>query len=365
MEDGFSEIDTPALLLDLDRVERNLDRYQRAAEAAGLKLRPHAKAHKTAQLGRLQLARGALGLCCAKLAEAEALAAPGLETFLITTPVIGPRKIRRLIDLCRRAKVIVVADGDENVAALAEATKQASVTLDVLVDVDVGQGRTGVVPGAAAAKLATLIAKQPGLRFRGLQGYQGKLQGVASLEERAGLVREAMAKLAESERAVREAGLVVEIRTGGGTGSFPIDLELKALTELQPGSYVTMDTNYAKVRLGGSDDHPLGNPLTILASVISRPVAERAVVDVGWKSASSDSGTPALVGVEGHTFEFAGDEHGIVRRGGAPVAVAPGQKVQLIPSHCDTTVNLYDSFVVHRSGKVIETWPIVGRGKAQ
>jgi D-serine deaminase-like pyridoxal phosphate-dependent protein len=221
------------------------------------------------------------------------------------------------------------------------------------------------VPGAAAARLATLISKQPSLRFRGLQTYQGKLQGVASLEERTTLVREAMAKLGESERAVKAAGLAVEIKTGGGTGSFPIDLELKALTELQPGSYVTMDTNYAKVKLGGGDDHPLGNPLTILASVVSRPVPERAVVDAGWKSASNDSGVPGLLGVDGHTFEFAGDEHGIIRCGGAAVGVVPGQKVQLIPSHCDTTVNLYDSFVVHRSGKVIETWPIVGRGKVQ
>ena len=361
MKASFAEVDTPALLLDLDRVERNLERYQRAADAAGLKLRPHAKAHKTAQLGRLQLERGALGLCCAKLAEAEALAAQGLDTFLVTTPVIGTGKIRRLIELARRARVMVVVDGEENVAELG----RAGVALDVLVDVDVGQGRTGVVPGKAAASLACAISRQKNLRFRGLQTYQGRLQSVASLEERTALVREAMAKLAESERAVKEAGLPVEIKTGGGTGSFPIDLQLKALTELQPGSYVTMDTNYAKVKLGGGEDHPLGNPLTILTTVISRPVPERAVVDVGWKSASSDSGTPALLDADGHTFEFAGDEHGIVRRGGAALAVAPGQRLQLIPSHCDTTVNLYDSFVVHRSGTVIETWPIVGRGKAQ
>jgi D-serine deaminase-like pyridoxal phosphate-dependent protein len=365
MKARFPEVDTPALLLDLDRVERNLERYQRAADAAGLNLRPHTKAHKTAQLSRLQLAQGAIGLCCAKLAEAEALAAQGLETFLITTPVIGAGKIRRLVELARRTRVMVVVDGEENVAELAK----TGVALDVLVDVDVGQGRTGVVPGAAAAKLAAAVARHSNLRFRGLQTYQGKLQGVVALDERTALVREAMAKLAESERAVREAGFAVEIRTGGGTGSFPIDLELRALTELQPGSYVTMDTNYAKVKLGGGEDPPsgnvLGNPLTILTSVVSRPVPDRAVVDAGWKSASSDSGTPALADADGHTFEFAGDEHGILRRGGAPVEVAPGDKVQLIPSHCDTTVNLYDSFVIHRSGKVIESWPIVGRGKAQ
>ena len=369
MKSTFPEVDTPALLLDLDKVERNLESYQRAASAVGLQLRPHAKAHKTPQLGKLQLERGAVGLCCAKLAEAEALAAHGLQTFLITTPVVGAGKIRRLVDLARRAQVIVVVDAEENVAALAEAMKQAAITLDVLVDLDVGQGRTGVVTGGAAASLAALVSKQAELRFRGLQSYQGRLQGVVSLEERTGLVREAMAKLAESERAVMATGLPVEIKTGGGTGSFPIDLKLKALTELQPGSYVTMDTNYAKIRLGGGGDqtagNALGNPLTVLTGVVSRPVPDRAVVDVGWKSASCDAGTPALLDADDHTFEFAGDEHGIVRRGGAPVTMAPGDRLQLIPSHCDTTVNLYDSFVVHRSGKVVGTWPIVGRGKAQ
>jgi len=356
---SFPEVDTPALLLDLDQVERNVDRYQRAASAAGLQLRPHAKAHKTVQLGRLQIERGAIGVCCAKLAEAEALAAQGLEaSFLITTPVVDAGKIRRLVELAKRARIMLVVDGEENVAELG----RTGVTLDVLVEVDVGQGRTGVVPGAAA-RLAAMVSKQKSLRFRGLQGYQGRLQGVASLEERTALVREAMAKLAESERAVKEAGLPVEIKSGGGSGSFPIDLELKMLTELQPGSYVTMDTNYAKVDLGG--DHSLGNPLTVLTSVVSRPVPDRAVVDAGWKSASSDSGVPSLLNGDGHGFEFAGDEHGIVRRNGAPVAIAPGDRLQLIPSHCDTTVNLYDSFVIHRSGKVTGTWPIVGRGKAQ
>jgi D-serine deaminase-like pyridoxal phosphate-dependent protein len=359
MNAGFSEIDTPALLLDLDTVERNLERYQRSADAAGLKLRPHAKAHKTPQLAKLQLERGAVGVCCAKLAEAEALAAHGLDAFLVTTPVIGAAKIRRLVELARRTRVMVVVDGEENVAALAAAARQAAITLGVLVDVDVGQGRTGVIPGNAAATLAQAVSKHAQLRFRGLQAYQGKLQGVVSLDERTALVREAMARLGESERAVKESGLAVEIKSGGGTGSFPIDLELKALTELQPGSYVTMDTNYAKV------NHHLGNPLTILTTVVSRPVPERAVVDAGWKSASSDSGTPALLNADGHTFEFAGDEHGIVRRGGAPVARAPGDRLQLIPSHCDTTVNLYDTFVVHRSGQVISSWPIVGRGKSQ
>jgi D-threonine aldolase len=361
----FPEIDTPALLLDLDQVERNVERYQGAADAAGIGLRPHAKAHKCPQVARLQMDRGAVGLCCAKLAEAEALAAHGLATFLVTTPVVGALKIGRLIKLARTCKVMVVADDEQNLVELSAAAAQTDLMLDVLVDVDVGQGRTGVTSGAAAAALVARIKASKNLRFCGLQGYQGKLQGVASLEDRKTLVGEAMSKLAASEKAVREAGLPVDIITGGGTGSFPIDLKLNQLTDVQPGSYVTMDTNYAKVRLGGDDDHPLGHPLTILASVISRPTDDRVVVDVGWKSASCDSGTPALRDAGDLSFEFAGDEHGILRRAGGPVALKSGERIELVPSHCDTTVNLYDTFVVHRSGKLETVWPIVGRGKSQ
>jgi D-serine deaminase-like pyridoxal phosphate-dependent protein len=361
----FAAVDTPALLLDLDQVERNIRRYQQAADAAGLRLRPHAKAHKCPQLGKLQLEAGATGLCCAKLAEAEALAEHGLAELLVTTPVVGALKLARLIELARKAKVSVVADSEENIAELGKACAQAGLTLDVLVDVDVGQGRTGVAPGDSAAVLARRIKESPSLRFRGLQAYQGKLQGIAALDERTKLVEEAMARLGRSEAALREAGFGVEIRTGGGSGSFPIDLRLKALTELQPGSYVTMDTNYAKVRLGGTDKHPLGQPLTVLASVVSRPAHDRAVVDVGWKAASSDSGTPLVRARDGLAFEFAGDEHGIVRASAGGLSLRLGERIELVPSHCDTTVNLYDAFVVHRSGKLETTWPIVGRGKSQ
>lgn len=363
---SFDGVDTPALLLDLDQVERNLERYRAMAAAAGRALRPHAKAHKCTAVGRLQMARGAVGLCCAKLAEAEAMAAGGLTDLLITTPVIGAAKIERLVRLARGAKVAVVADDAGNIAALAEAARQSGIALDVLVDVDVGQGRTGAQSAEQAAALAAKVAGSPHLGFRGLQGYQGKLQSVASYDEREALVHDAMAKLLAAAGKIRGQGIECALLTGGGSGSFPIDLELAALTELQPGSYVTMDTQYAKVQLGGGDDHPLGHPLTILATVISRPAADRAVVDVGWKCASSDSGTPVIRGHAGLAFEFAGDEHGIVRpAGAAAMALAPGDRIELVPSHCDTTVNLYDRFAVHRRGKLEAYWPIEGRGKSQ
>lgn len=363
---AFEEIDTPALLLDVTQVEQNIDRYQRLATSAKVSLRPHSKAHKCAQVGRLQTQRGAVGLCCAKLGEAEAMVVEGLDELLVTTPVVGAIKIRRLVGLAHKAKLTIVVDDAANIAELASAVKASGVTLDVLIDVDVGQGRTGVPPGSKAAELAALIVRSQGLRFLGLQGYQGKLQAVADFAERTGLVKDAMTKLGESARLIREAGMECRIMSGGGTGSFPIDLKLCALNELQPGSYITMDTTYAKVQLGEDEDrHPLGHPLTILASVISRPTADRAVVDVGWKTASSDSGTPSIADDQSLAYEFAGDEHGIVRSTGGPLSLMLGDRVELIPSHCDTTVNLYDRFVVHRDGRLESSWSIEARGRSQ
>jgi D-serine deaminase-like pyridoxal phosphate-dependent protein len=363
---AFLEVDTPALLLDLDQVERNIARYQAAASAAGIRLRPHAKAHKCPEVGRLQVAAGAAGLCCAKLGEAEVMHQAGLRDLLITTPVIGASKIRRLMALARTGHVAVVADDEAAVAALADAARSAAVKLDVLVEIDVGQARAGVPPGPAAAQLAHVIAKSPGLRFAGIQAYQGRLQGIPSLEERRARVLEAMAGLHESRRLVREAGLECPVATGGGSGSFPIDLALHALDELQPGSYVTMDTAYGKVDLGTAlGEHALGQPLSVLASVISRPTADRAVVDVGWKSASNDGGTPAVKGRPDLAFEFAGDEHGILRSSAGRLDLALGERIELVPSHCDTTVNLHDTFVVHRSGVVQGTWAIAARGRSQ
>jgi D-serine deaminase-like pyridoxal phosphate-dependent protein len=359
------DVDTPALLLDLEQVEGNIEYFQRRASASRVLLRPHAKAHKTREIAELQLASGAAGLCCAKLSEAEALVSPKLRDFLITSPVIGVRKIGRLMALARQAKIAVVADDAGNIAELAEAARQSGAALDVMVDVDVGQGRTGVPPGPAAAMLAAQIGASPSLRFRGLQAYQGKLQSVPDRIARGRLVREAMDRLADSVRHLHDAGLNCAAKSGGGTGSFLMDLELGELNELQPGSYVTMDSTYGGVDLGGDGNQSLGQPLSILATVISRPAPDRAVVDVGWKSASSDAGAPLVRGMQGLEFEFAGDEHGIVRSLGAPLTLVAGDRVELVPSHCDTTVNLYDRFLVHRKGIPQAEWLIVGRGKSQ
>jgi D-serine deaminase-like pyridoxal phosphate-dependent protein len=360
----FPEVDTPALLLNEERLRGNIAVLQAQADQAGLALRPHAKAHKCAQVARLQLAAGAVGLCCAKLGEAEVLAQAGVPDLLVTTPVVGALKIARLMRVARQAAVKVVVDDERNIHDLAQAAQAAGIVLAVLIEVDVGQRRCGVPPGPRAAELACLVRAAPSLTLAGMQGYQGGLQCVADYTERRASVLAAMAALKQSVDAVRQTGMDVPVITGGGTGSFPIDIELASLTELQPGSYVTMDRAYAAIDWTGKHaGMPLQKPLSILASVISRPARDRAILDVGWKSASSDGAAPACLGHPGLIFEFAGDEHGQVRAAnGGDLDLACGDRLELVPGHCDTTVNLFDSYVVHAQGRAYSTWSIEARG---
>jgi len=360
----FPDIDTPALLLEREALQHNIDTMQARAREAGLALRPHAKAHKCLEIGRLQRDAGAVGLCCAKLGEAEVMAAGGLDDLLVTTPVAGALKIARLVDLARRARVRVVADDAANLAELDAAAQAAGVTLGVVIEIDVGQGRCGVPPGPPAAELARLVLQARGLSFEGVQGYQGGLQCVADYAARESQVGQAMEALERSLAALREAGIAVPTITGGGTGSFPIDARLRRLTEVQPGSYVTMDAAYAAVQWTGGAAMPLARPLSILASVVSRPTRDKVIIDVGWKSANSDGMPPRCKNRPDLSFEFAGDEHGALVAASGEIDLRPGDRIELLPGHCDTTVNLYDRFVVHARGQVQAIWPIAARGKS-
>lgn len=360
-----AELDTPALVVDLDRLERNIERMKALLAGTGVALRPHVKTHKSPHVAGLQIAAGARGVCCAKLAEAEAMAEGGIDDLFVTTPVAGEPKLRRLVELARRARLSVVADDEAALRALSQATAAGGVEVAVVVEVNVGQDRCGVPPGPQAARLAQLVEKLPGLRFAGLQGYHGRLQGIAAFGERRAQVRAALDRLLLSAEHLRRHGIDCPLLTGGGTGSVALDLELGGLTELQPGSYVYMDSSYGKLAWDARGTPiPFEQSLTILASVASRPLKERAVLDVGWKSASSDSGPPAVQGLPGASFEFAGDEHGTLR-GIEAMSLRPGDRVELIPSHCDTTVNLYDRIVACRGDAVIDVWPIAARGRSQ
>jgi 3-hydroxy-D-aspartate aldolase len=362
----FPELDTPALLLDETKVRSNIDVMQSRASAAGISLRPHAKAHKCSTLARLQRAAGAVGICCAKVAEAEAMVQGGQDDILLTTPIVGHMKIARLIALARAASISVVADDLANLVELNAAALAAQVRIGVVIEIDVGQGRCGVPPGPYAAHLLQQVLGLPALKLLGVQAYQGRLQCLPSYEARQAAVIDAMAALRRSLDAAYEMGLAIPVITGGGTGSVPIDIELGILTELQPGSYITMDAAYAATQW--SQDRsltPFGQPLLVLASVVSRPSADRAVIDVGWKSISSDGGTPSVHGRSDLRFEFGGDEHGIIRAVQGEVKLALGERLCLVPTHCDTTVNLYDKFAVHQAGRMQTYWSIEGRGKSQ
>lgn len=362
------EVPTPALLLDLDRFEWNIARMQAMVAGSGLAYRPHAKSHKSPIVAQKQLAAGATGICCAKLGEAEAMVASGVSDILITTPVVGTAKLLRLAAIARHARIAVVVDDLANIAALSESAGRMGARLGVLVEVDVGQGRCGVAPGAAALPLAEAVARAPQLEFRGLQGYYGSIQGLIDFGTRAAEVKAALDRLLHSAEVLRRAGLPCPVLTGGGTGSSPIDLDLRGLTELQPGSYVTMDASYAAIHWSAEGTPiPFECAVTVLAGVISRPNAERAVVDVGWKAVSCDSGAPRVKAKDGGwsaevVFEFAGDEHGILHGGGI-ADLRPGGRVELIPAHSDTTVNLYDQFFGVRGGIVEAVWPITARGR--
>lgn len=325
------------------------------AKETGKSVRPHAKTHKSPIVARLQLDRGAIGLCCAKLGEAEIMADANVGPLHITTEIAGEPKISRLVALRRRADVMVAVDDLDTARALSDAMRAARLTLDVLVDVNVGQERTGVLP-EGAGELAACITSLPGLRFRGIQAYEGHLQHVYWEPERRLKWRFCADQMLAAHDDVMKRGLEVEILSTAGTGTCAFAAELPEVTEVQAGSYPFMDCDYANVR-----GLPYESSLTVLASVVSRQRGDTAVIDAGWKALSTDSGAPVVKGRPELEYASKGDEHGGVR--GAHLV--PGDRIELVPSHCDTTVNLYDEYVCVRKGVVEAVWPIAARGRIQ
>jgi D-serine deaminase-like pyridoxal phosphate-dependent protein len=361
------EIPTPALLLDLDRFERNLERMAAHVRRHGKALRPHAKTHRCPEIARRQIAAGALGVAVAKLGEAEVMADAGVRGLLITTEVVPPDKIQRLVRLTADAPdTLVVVDNAENARDLARAAAARGVTLNVLVDVDVGNRRTGIQPGEAALALAQEIAARPGLRLRGLQGYAGHCAHVMGWAARRDASRAAMAPLAETRRLMERAGLPVEIVAGGSTGTHDIDVELPELTELQSGSYCVMDLDYR--RIGGRGGDALTDfemALTVVATVVSVPTADRAMVDAGLKAFSTDKPfPPEPVERPGISYGFAGDEHGRLTLSDPDRPPKLGERIEFFPPHCDPTINLYDRIWALRGGAVEAVWEVAARGRS-
>jgi D-serine deaminase-like pyridoxal phosphate-dependent protein len=351
----MDEIPTPALVLDIAAVERNIDRMARRFRGSEVRLRPHAKTHKVPQIARLQVAAGAAGITCATILEAETLVDAGGGDVLISNVYASDAKLRRIVVLARRAAVIVALDDLVIATRLGFLASELGLTVDVVVDVDVGQHRTGVDAGPGAAKLATQVAKVPGLRFRGLQGYEGHAQHVLDEVERKRVWSESSGRLLDVRRMLEATGLAVDIVTGGGTGTHRFVRDADGLTECQAGSYVFMDAHYGRVE--GIDFEAA---LSVVGEVVSIGGDGRVVVDAGLKALSPDSGPPAVMDQPEATFRFAGDEHGVIE--GLDRRTRRGDRIVLTPGHCDPTVNLFDVYFVMRDGLVVECWPIVARG---
>jgi 3-hydroxy-D-aspartate aldolase len=357
----LGDVDTPALVLEMGAFERNLSRMKDSLAGRNILLRPHAKSHKCPQIAMRQIALGAVGVCCQKVSEAEALVAGGVPDVMIANEVVGAAKLRRLAALAKQARLAVCADDAGNVRALDAAAREFGVKLDVLVEIDVGARRCGVEPGEPAVRLARAIAESAHLRFAGLQAYQGAAQHIRSVAERRAAI-ESAASLAQGVRErLAAAGIACPKVTGAGTGTYLFETHSTVYDELQPGSYIFMDADYARNEWADSGIPRFEHSLFVWTTVMSRPSGDRAIVDAGLKASSVDSGMPRIA--EGGPAEYvkASDEHGVIRVNGAP-GYAVGDKLRLIPGHCDPTVNLYDHYICIRQGRVEAIWPITARG---
>jgi D-serine deaminase-like pyridoxal phosphate-dependent protein len=362
-----ARLDTPALLIDLDALERNIAAMAAHARPAGIALRPHAKTHKSVAIARRQVAAGALGICCATLGEAEVMVAGGIPGVHITSPQVTESKIARLVALnaAPHRGLSVVVDHPDNLAALNRAAQEAGKALDVLVDYEAGQGRTGVADEAHLASLVCAARDGRGVAFRGIQAYSGNLQHVPVRAERrtralaqARLVGAMVARL-------RAAGIEIPIVTGGGTGTFDLDPEAHVFTELQVGSYVFMDVDYLRAMADGRNAPPFETALFVATAVVSVNAKDYVTTDAGLKCFATDGPVPvpAAGAPAGSRYEFFGDEHGrLIVPPGAPRPML-GARLECVSPHCDPTVNLHDRFHVVRGDTLVDIWPVDARGR--
>jgi len=357
----LADIDTPALLLDLDAFERNLDRLDATLRGVPVRVRPHSKSHKCPEIALRQLARGAVGVCCQKVSEAEAMVEGGVPDVLVSNEVVGAPKIARLAALAKRARVAVLVDDAGNAAELDEAARRAGIALEVLIEVNVGANRCGIAPGQPVVALANRILSLDNLRFAGLHAYQGAAQHVRLPAERRTLIDRAVQQVRATLELLHEHGIRCETVTGAGTGTYLLEAGSRVYNEIQPGSYIFMDADYGR-NLGedGKPVHDFEQSLYVWATVMSRATSERAIVDAGLKAVSVDSGMPLVAG-GGAEFLRASDEHGVLGTiSGREFRL--GEKIRLVPGHCDPTVNLYDWIVCYRGEEVEAVWPIAARG---
>ena len=352
---GKFDIDTPALLIDVDKMERNIQKMADYLKDRPAGLRPHTKTHKCPVIAHKQLRAGAIGITCAKLGEAEVMAQAGVNDILIANQIVGDRKITKLANMARHCDIMVAVESAENAADLAAAAQAAGSIIRVLIEVDVGMHRCGVKSNEEGLALAQVLLKSPGLKFEGIMGYEGHAVMIPDLEDREKAATDSMEVLTGVKDTLESAGIEVGIVSAGGTGTYNISGIYPGITEIQGGSYIVMDAKYHSVL------QDFECALTLLTTVTSRPDKESAILDAGMKAMTFEFGMPELINLPGAGISFLSEEHGHLYLEDADPKV--GDKVELIPSHCCTTINLHDRFYACRGDRVEAIWPIAGRGK--
>ena len=365
-------IDTPALVVDLDAFDRNVAKMAAFARGAGIGLRAHAKTHRSSEVARRQIAAGAVGQCVQKVGEAEVLAAGGITDILVSNQIVGDAKLDRLAALADGRRIGLCFDDADQVAAASRAAMRAGTTIEGYVEIDVGMSRCGVRPGGPARDLARRIADAPGLRFEGLQAYHGSAQHLKTALERRTAIDAAIDAVATTHASLAADGLVARTVGGAGTGTFRMEAESGLYTELQAGSYVFMDAEYAD--LSDQDGQPyreFEHSLFVLSTVMSVAGRDWVVVDAGLKSSSGEKGLPRVhgkVGLDGRpglACVGMSDEHGKIAVAAGFERPRLGDRIALVPGHCDPTINLHDWYVGIRNGQVAELWRIDARGASR
>lgn len=362
-----ADIQTPCLILDLDALQRNIVKMGDYARAHGMRHRVHGKMHKSVDVAKLQeRLGGAVGVCCQKVSEAEVFARGGIKDVLVSNQVRDPAKIDRLARLPKLgARTIVCVDDVANVADLSAAAVRHGTQLEVFVEIDCGAGRCGVKTPDEVVAIAKAVAAAPGLKFTGIQAYQGAMQHMDKYEDRKAKLHAAIAQVKACVDALEAAGLKPELVSGGGTGSYYFESNSGVYNELQCGSYAFMDADYGRILDKDGNRIDRGeweNALFILTSVMSHVKADKAIVDAGLKAQSVDSGLPVIFGRDDVKYVKCSDEHGVVDDPQGVLKV--NDKLKLVPGHCDPTCNVHDWYVGVRNGKVETVWPVSARGKA-
>ena len=360
-----TDLPTPSLLLDLDLFEANVETMARHAASRSIGMRPHSKTHKCPEVARRQMAAGALGISTATVSEAETMAQAGISGLLITSEIADSNKFQRLVRLTRRhPDTMAVVDHPWQAEQMNDAAVAGGVQLNIMLDIDPANRRTGIEAGEPALRLARDVDRLSNLNLRGVHCYCGKSSHVHGFEERRRHSRESMAAPLETFSTMRQEGLPVEIFSGCSTGTYNIDSEIEGITEMQAGSYVFMDLDYRRIGGRGGEVYDDFDPaLTVLSTVTSRNLSSQATLDAGLKAFSTDRAFgPRPVGIEGAGFRWGGDEHGILTLEAAGADVRLGDKLEFYPPHCDPTVNLYDRIYCTRGDQVVEVWPILARG---